>query len=64
MNKSNDKIKTETGENSKALSLYRPYGWRGQIGLICPSTNTSIEEVIITASGGPFLKLPLENLKK
>lgn len=43
MNKSNDKIKTETEKDSKALSLYRPYGWRGQIGLICPSTNTSIE---------------------
>ena len=27
----------------KALSLYHPYGWRGRIGLICPSTNTSIE---------------------
>ena len=29
--------------DTKALSLYSPYGWRGRIGLICPSTNTSIE---------------------
>jgi arylmalonate decarboxylase len=29
--------------DSKALALYHPYGWRGRIGLICPSTNTSIE---------------------
>jgi arylmalonate decarboxylase len=29
--------------DTKALALYNPYGWRGQIGLICPSTNTSIE---------------------
>ena len=29
--------------DAKALALYSPYGWRGQIGLICPSTNTSIE---------------------
>lgn len=29
--------------DTKALSLYSPYGWRGKIGLICPSTNTSIE---------------------
>ena len=29
--------------DSKALALYSPYGWRGRIGLICPSTNTSIE---------------------
>lgn len=29
--------------DSKALGLYSPYGWRGRIGLICPSTNTSIE---------------------
>lgn len=29
--------------DTKALALYSPYGWRGKIGLICPSTNTSIE---------------------
>ncbi|MBB44240.1 MAG: decarboxylase [Rhodospirillaceae bacterium] len=29
--------------DSKALAMYTPYGWRGKIGLICPSTNTSIE---------------------
>ncbi|MDA0231729.1 MAG: aspartate/glutamate racemase family protein [Proteobacteria bacterium] len=29
--------------DTKALALYSPYGWRGTIGLICPSTNTSIE---------------------
>jgi maleate cis-trans isomerase len=28
---------------SKALSLYSAYGWRGRIGLIAPSTNTSLE---------------------
>ena len=32
--------------------------------LLNGSTNSSIEEVIITASGGPFLKLPLRNFKK
>ncbi len=32
-----------TNTDTKALTLYNPYGWRGQIGLICPSTNTSIE---------------------
>ena len=29
--------------DAKALALHTPYGWGGQIGLICPSTNTSIE---------------------
>ena len=29
--------------DTKALSLYSPYGWMGKIGLICPSTNTSLE---------------------
>ncbi|MEE2955940.1 MAG: decarboxylase [Pseudomonadota bacterium] len=43
MNKQKNTTKIECEEDSKALSLYRPYGWRGQIGLICPSTNTSIE---------------------
>jgi maleate cis-trans isomerase len=28
---------------SKALSFYSAYGWRGRIGLIAPSTNTSLE---------------------
>jgi arylmalonate decarboxylase len=28
---------------SKALSLYSAYGWRGRIGLIAPSTNTTLE---------------------
>src|SRR5579871_5829532 len=28
---------------TKALSLYSAYGWRGRIGLIAPSTNTSLE---------------------
>ena len=28
---------------AKALSLYSAYGWRGRIGLIAPSTNTTIE---------------------
>jgi arylmalonate decarboxylase len=28
---------------SKALSYYSAYGWRGRIGLISPSTNTSLE---------------------
>jgi len=32
--------------------------------LLNGSTNSSIEEVIITASGGPFLKLPLRKFKK
>ena len=32
--------------------------------LLNGSTNSSIEEVIITASGGPFLKLPFEKFKK
>ena len=32
--------------------------------LLNGSTNSNIEEVIITASGGPFLKLPLEKFKK
>ena len=32
--------------------------------LLNGSTNSSIEEVIITASGGPFLKLPLSKFKK
>ena len=32
--------------------------------LLNGSTNSSIEEVIITASGGPFLKLPLKKFKK
>ncbi|MSQ73524.1 MAG: decarboxylase [Betaproteobacteria bacterium] len=27
----------------KALSLYSSYGWRGRIGLISPSTNTTLE---------------------
>jgi maleate cis-trans isomerase len=27
----------------KALSLYSAYGWRGRIGLIAPSTNTTLE---------------------
>ena len=29
--------------DTKALALYSPYGWMGKIGLICPSTNTSLE---------------------
>jgi maleate cis-trans isomerase len=29
--------------DTKALGLYNPYGWMGKIGIICPSTNTSIE---------------------
>jgi maleate isomerase len=29
--------------DAKALALYSPYGWMGKIGLICPSTNTSVE---------------------
>jgi arylmalonate decarboxylase len=33
----------ETGADATALARSNPYGWRGQIGLICPSTNTSIE---------------------
>jgi arylmalonate decarboxylase len=28
---------------SKALSLYSTYGWRGRIGLVSPSTNTTLE---------------------
>ena len=32
--------------------------------LLNGSTNSSIEEVIITASGGPFLKLPIRKFKK
>jgi arylmalonate decarboxylase len=28
---------------AKALSLYSAYGWRGRIGLIAPSTNTTLE---------------------
>ena len=32
--------------------------------LLNGSTNSSIEEVIITASGGPFLKLPFKKFKK
>jgi maleate cis-trans isomerase len=28
---------------TKALSLYSAYGWRGRIGLITPSTNTTLE---------------------
>jgi arylmalonate decarboxylase len=28
---------------SKALGLYSPYSWRGRIGLIAPSTNTTLE---------------------
>ena len=32
--------------------------------LLNGSTNSSIEEVILTASGGPFLKLPLRKFKK
>jgi len=32
--------------------------------LLNGSTNSNIEEVIITASGGPFLKLPLAKFKK
>jgi arylmalonate decarboxylase len=28
---------------SKALSLYSAYGWRGRIGLVSPSTNTTLE---------------------
>jgi 1-deoxy-D-xylulose-5-phosphate reductoisomerase len=32
--------------------------------LLNGSTNSNIEEVIITASGGPFLKLPLEKFKR
>jgi arylmalonate decarboxylase len=31
------------GSDTKALALSNPYGWWGKIGLICPSTNTSIE---------------------
>ena len=44
-----DSAKTPPGASgaertdTKALALYSPYGWRGKIGLICPSTNTSIE---------------------
>lgn len=33
----------ESTSLSKALSLYSAYGWRGRIGLIAPSTNTSLE---------------------
>jgi arylmalonate decarboxylase len=29
--------------DTKALAFYSPYGWMGKIGIICPSTNTSIE---------------------
>ena len=32
--------------------------------LLNSSTNSNIEEVIITASGGPFLKLPIKKFKK
>ena len=32
--------------------------------LLNDSTNSSIEEIIITASGGPFLKLPFRKFKK
>ena len=32
--------------------------------LLNDSTNSSIEEIIITASGGPFLKLPFREFKK
>ena len=32
--------------------------------LLNGSTNSNIEEIIITASGGPFLKLPLKKFKK
>ena len=28
---------------AKALSLYSAYGWRGRIGLVAPSTNTTLE---------------------
>jgi maleate cis-trans isomerase len=28
---------------SKALSLFSTYGWRGRIGLVSPSTNTTLE---------------------
>ena len=28
---------------AKALSLYSAYGWRGRIGLVSPSTNTTLE---------------------
>jgi arylmalonate decarboxylase len=29
--------------DAKALAFYTPYGWMGKVGVICPSTNTSIE---------------------
>ena len=35
--------RVEKSTDTKALASYTPYGWRGKIGLICPSTNTSIE---------------------
>ena len=40
--KPDNTVRSEQSD-TKALALYNPYGWRGQIGLICPSTNTSIE---------------------
>ena len=33
----------EKSSLSKALSLYSAYSWRGRIGLIAPSTNTTLE---------------------
>src|SRR5690349_1313749 len=33
----------ERSSLSKALSLYSAYSWRGRIGLISPSTNTTLE---------------------
>lgn len=33
----------QSTSDTKALALYSPYGWMGKIGLICPSTNTSLE---------------------
>ncbi len=37
---------TPPGERTglaKALSLFSTYGWRGRIGLVSPSTNTTLE---------------------
>src|SRR4051794_40815323 len=34
---------TERTGLGKALSLFSSYGWRGRIGLIAPSTNTTLE---------------------
>src|SRR5947207_7386892 len=43
--RSSEKMTTSSERTglSKALSLYSTYGWRGRIGLVSPSTNTTLE---------------------